>query len=83
MATETKKQPANTATAPATGTRPGNTDSGEGTFTVDMTLEKTTKNALRYNEDEVKGVAPRIGQLYVQKHALPGAPEHISVTVDW
>lgn len=51
-------------------------------FKVAMSLDKTTKNALRYQEAEVKGQAPRIGQLYIQKHALPDSPDTISVTVE-
>lgn len=55
---------------------------GRVAFTVEMTLDKTTKNAVRYSEVEVEGQAPKIGQLYVQKHAVPGQPENIRVTVE-
>lgn len=54
---------------------------GQTTWQVRMVKDKVTKNALRYAEVEQEGVAPRIGQLYVQKHALPGAPEEILVSV--
>jgi hypothetical protein len=48
---------------------------------VTMTKDKTTKNAVRYQEDEVKGQAPQIGTLYVQKHALPDEPEKIEAVI--
>jgi phosphopantetheinyl transferase (holo-ACP synthase) len=50
-------------------------------ITVTMTKDKVTKNAVRYQEDEVKGQAPQIGTLYIQKHALPDEPEHVTVTI--
>jgi hypothetical protein len=52
-------------------------------WTVQMKTDKVTKNALRYNEVEVKGQAPMIGQLYIQKHAVPDAPDTITVTVSF
>lgn len=63
-----------TAKAPAPAAQPLE-------ITVTMTKDKVTKNAVRYQEDEVKGQAPQIGTLYVQKHALPDEPEHVTVTI--
>jgi len=51
------------------------------TVQVEMEFEKETKNSYRYKEVKVEGQAPRIGQFYIQQHALPGKPERITVTV--
>lgn len=55
-----------------------------GTFTVTMTQDKVTKNAVRFKEDHVSDTeADRIGQLYVQKASFPGgAPQQLRVTVE-
>lgn len=51
-------------------------------LTINFTLEKETKNALRYAEDgatsENRG---KIGTLYIQKTTLPDTPTQIVVTV--
>lgn len=54
------------------------------TFTVTMTLDKTTKNAVRYAEDHaVETEADKIGQVYMQKSAFPdGAPQQVRVIVE-
>lgn len=53
-------------------------------FTVTMTQDKVTKNAVRFKEDHVTDTeADRIGQLYVQKASFPaGAPQQLRVTVE-
>lgn len=55
-----------------------------GTFTVTMTQDKVTKNAVRFKEDHTSDTeADRIGQLYVQKASFPGgAPQQLRVTVE-
>lgn len=73
---------ANQATATAIKAHAPAQTTGRTAFTVEMTLDKLTKNAVRYSEVEVEGQAPRIGQLYVQKHAVPGQPQTIRVTVE-
>lgn len=51
------------------------------TFTVNMTLDKETKNSLRFQEDKVEGVAPKVGTQYLQKHAIPTGTTRVSLTV--
>lgn len=55
-------------------------------FTVTMTLDKTTKNAVRYAEDHATETeADRIGQVYMQKSAFAGqaeVPKQVRVTVE-
>jgi hypothetical protein len=50
-------------------------------ITRSFTAEKETKNAIRFQEDEVEGQAPAIGQLYVQKHAVPKGCTKLTVTI--
>jgi hypothetical protein len=50
-------------------------------FTAKFRFEKETKNTYRYQEDPEGGQPPKIGSLYVQKWALPGKPEVLTVTV--
>jgi hypothetical protein len=65
---------------------------GDGTYspsqvrdqwTIVMSLERVTKNAVRYQEEHVVDTEPdRVGQLYLQKHNFPkGAPQRIVVTI--
>ena len=56
------------------------------TFTVTATQDRITKNAVRFAEDVPEGVQPdayvaKIGQIYIQKSALGGAPKRISLTL--
>ncbi len=52
-------------------------------FSVQMDLEKETKNTIRYQERPQGGQPPRIGTLYIQKWALPEqSPESIVVTIE-
>ena len=52
-------------------------------FTVQMELEKETKNTIRYEERPEGGQPPRIGTLYIQKWAfLAEHPRAIKVTVE-
>lgn len=69
----------NTATPGQTAAQ---TQQAAKSFTVEMTKDKETKNSRRFQEDEVEGQPNRIGQLYVQKHAVGSAVEHIRVTVE-
>jgi hypothetical protein len=56
-------------------------------WTITGTQDRVTKNAVRFQEDVAEGVQPdayvsKIGQIYVQKAALGGAPKRIRVTVE-
>lgn len=52
-------------------------------FSVQMDLEKETKNTIRYQERPEGGQPPRIGTLYIQKWALPEkSTKSIQVTID-
>jgi hypothetical protein len=52
-------------------------------FSVQMDLEKETKNTIRYQERAQGGQPPRIGTLYIQKWALQEKPpKSIQVTVE-
>lgn len=49
---------------------------------LNFTLEKETKNTVRYKEDPPEHSAPIIGSLYVQKwYFKGGAPKTISLTL--
>ena len=51
------------------------------TQTLTFTLERETKNAIRYSED-ADGKPPAIGILYVQKHILgKEPPQKLTVTI--
>jgi hypothetical protein len=50
-------------------------------FTATFRFEKETKNTFRYQEEAASGQPPKIGSLYVQKWAVPGKPEVLTVTV--
>jgi hypothetical protein len=68
----------------ATATAPAKAKTTE--FTVTATQDRVTKNAVRFVEDVPSGVdadayVAKIGQQYVQKHALGGAPKRIEITV--
>ena len=56
---------------------------------INMTLERETKNTVRFAEDEKEQPAdhpgsPIVGTLYLQKaaHAKLGAPNRITVTIE-
>jgi hypothetical protein len=58
----------------------------EVTFTITATQDRVTKNAVRFAEDVPKGVQPdayvaKVGQIYIQKSALGGAPKRIELTL--
>lgn len=49
---------------------------------LNFTLEKETKNTVRYKEDPPERSAPVVGSLYVQKWYFKGsAPKTISLTL--
>ena len=48
--------------------------------TVKFTIEKETKNTVKFNEVAVEGQAPIIGTLYVQKWFI-GNTKEIEVTI--
>jgi hypothetical protein len=49
--------------------------------TIKFTLERETKNTIRYQE-ETEGMPPAIGTLYIQKWALgKEVPKSITVTI--
>ncbi len=52
-------------------------------FTVSFVKDKDTKSTVRFQEETGED-APKIGTLYVQKHALNqlGNPTAVSVTVE-
>lgn len=50
-------------------------------FEATFEKEKETKNSIRYQEVPVKGKAPMIGSLYVQKH-IAGDADKIKVTIE-
>ena len=53
------------------------------TVFLTFTLEKETKNTMRYTEQPVKGSPAIVGTLYIQKWALPQpAPTTITVTIE-
>jgi hypothetical protein len=58
-----------------------NTPAAPVARTATFTLEKATKNTLKFVEDTVEGQAPIIGQLYVQKHAVPSTCTKVTVSV--
>jgi hypothetical protein len=50
--------------------------------TLTFTLERETKNTIRYSED-VSGKPPAIGTLYVQKWLLGDQPpKNLSITIE-
>jgi hypothetical protein len=49
--------------------------------TVLFSLEKETKNTVRFAEQVADGALPVIGTIYVRKGALPEGTEHVAVTV--
>lgn len=51
---------------------------------VKFTLDRETKNTIRYAEVVPDGETPVIGTLYIQKSAL-GAdrPKEVTVKIDW
>ena len=52
-------------------------------FSVQMDMEKETKNTIRYQERPEGGQPPRIGTLYIQKWALlEKSPNSIQVTIE-
>jgi hypothetical protein len=56
------------------------------TFTITATQDRVTKNAVRFAEDVPEGVQPdayvaKVGQIYIQKSALGGAPKRIELTL--
>jgi Flp pilus assembly secretin CpaC len=50
-------------------------------ITLDFTLEKETKNSVRYKEVPALGQAPILGTLYIQKW-YAGSTKNISVTIE-
>ncbi|WP_170310654.1 hypothetical protein [Leucothrix arctica] len=48
---------------------------------VKLTLEKETKNSVRYKEVPEEGTAPIVGSLYVQKW-FAGASKNIEITIE-
>ena len=53
-------------------------------LTLRFTLEKETKNTIRYAEDQVEGRPAIIGTLYVQKWAMPGdIAKEVSIVLDF
>jgi len=51
-------------------------------ITIQMNLEKTTKNTYRFAEEN-KGKPPIIGTLYIQKWALgDSAPSSVTVIIE-
>ena len=48
--------------------------------TVKFTIEKETKNTVKFNEVAVEGQAPIIGTLYVQKWFI-GTTREVEVTI--
>ena len=48
---------------------------------VKFTLEKETKNSVRYKEVPEEGTAPIVGSLYVQKW-FAGASKNIEITIE-
>ena len=52
------------------------------TQTVNFTIEKKTKNTIRYSE-QANGKPPAIGSLYVQKWLLgTNPPERLAITIE-
>lgn len=51
------------------------------THVIKFEKEKETKNAVRFNEVVGEGEPTKIGQLYVQKHALTPGVTSLTVTV--
>ncbi len=49
--------------------------------TVKFTLEKETKNSVRYKETPEEGKAPIMGTIYVQKW-FAGNAQNIEITID-
>lgn len=50
---------------------------------VQLTMEKETKNTVRYQEEPEEGSPPKIGTLYIQKWTLGTTPpQRIRVTVE-
>ena len=51
--------------------------------TLTFTIEKETKNTIRYQEQTVAGKPPVIGTLYLQKWAVgEDPPQKITVTIE-
>jgi len=48
---------------------------------VNFTLEKETKNSVRYKEIPAQGEAPIVGTLYVQKW-FAGSNKNIQITIE-
>lgn len=60
---------------------------GAVSFTITATQDRVTKNAVRFAEDVPDGIAPdayvaKVGQIYIQKSALGGAPKRIQITLE-
>lgn len=50
--------------------------------TLTFTIEKETKNTVRYQEQPASGQPPVVGSLYIQQWALPAAyPKTLVVTI--
>lgn len=49
--------------------------------TIQFTLEKETKNSVRYQEVPAEGQPPIIGSIYVQKW-YAGQSKNISITIE-
>ena len=49
--------------------------------TVKFTIEKETKNSVRYKEQPEDGKAPIMGSIYVQKW-MAGNAKNIEITID-
>ena len=69
--------------------RPALARSGENLMQINLTLERETKNTVRFAEDQERQPAdhpgtPIVGTLYLQKaaHAKLGAPKQIVVTIE-
>jgi hypothetical protein len=48
--------------------------------TVKFSIEKQTKNSVRYKEEPAEGKAPIIGSLYVQKW-FAGGTKNLEITI--
>lgn len=69
-------------------TQPEGVTNGAGavSFTITATQDRVTKNAVRFAEDVPEGISPdayvaKVGQIYIQKSALGGAPKRIEFTL--
>lgn len=73
-------------TAKSTQSAPATSGAAGVTFTITASQDRITKNAVRYAEDVPEGVSPdqyvaKVGQIYIQKSALGGAPKRIEITL--